>query len=174
MGSKDRQKRRRLLPKLAIRIRRNVTDEKAQSPLPSLPADVSSPSQVSQAPRPASSRHKVLSQGLPSQASISGFTREQLDAKFALEQRKAEAEVAAIEAKTRREDEESRARTAAIQSAAVVAVPRTQVDEEEPIDEISPAALLVAGHYPGLPMAEISRTFSNKFRPENLYKLRQV
>ena len=69
----------------------------------------------------------------PNQALVSGFTREQLDAKFALDQRKAEAEPAAIEARTRREDEESQARIAAIQSAAVVAVPRTQADEEEEV-----------------------------------------
>ena len=42
---------------------------------------------------------------------------------------------------------------------------------EEPIGEISPAALLVASKYPGLSKAEIARISANKFRPENLYKL---
>ena len=48
------------------------------------------------------------------------------------------------------------------------------MDEEEPIDEISPTTLLVASRYPGLPKAEIVRIFANKFRPENLYKLRHL
>ena len=63
-----------------------------------------------------------------------------------------------------------------IQSVAVTAAaPHTsQVDEEEPIGEISPATLLVASRYPGLPRAEIARIFANKFRPENLYKLRHL
>lgn len=103
------------------------------------------------------------------------FTQEQIDARFALEQRKVEADLAAIEARTLRENEESRAKIAAIQSAAVTAAaPRNRVDEEEPVGEISPAALLVASRYPGLPKAEIARIFANKFRPENLYKLRHL
>lgn len=103
------------------------------------------------------------------------FTQEQIDARFALEQRKVEADLAAIEARTIRENEESRAKIAAIQSAAVTAAaPRNRVDEEEPVGEISPAALLVASRYPGLPKAEIARIFANKFRPENLYKLRHL
>ena len=100
---------------------------------------------------------------LSNQALVLDFTREQLDAKFALDQRKAEAELAAIEARIRREDEESQARVAAIQSAAVVAVPQTQADKKEPISEISPATLLVASHYLGLPKAEIARISSKKF-----------
>lgn len=40
--------------------------------------------------------------------------------------------------------------------------------------EIIPAALLVASRYPGVPKAEIARIFANKFRPENLYKLRNL
>ena len=104
-----------------------------------------------------------------------GLTREQLDARFALEQRKVEADLAAIEARTIRENEESRARIAAIQSGGVTAAaPRNRIDEEEPVGEISPATLLVASKYPGLPKAEIARIFANKFRPENLYKLRHL
>ena len=45
------------------------------------------------------------------------------------------------------------------------------MDEEEPIDVISPAALFVASKHPGLPKAEIARIFANKFCLENLYKL---
>ena len=79
-----------------------------------------------------------------------------LDAKFALEERIANVDLAAIEAKSRREDKKSRARTLAIQSATVAIVPCTQADkEEEPIGEVFLAALLVASHYPGLPTAEI-------------------
>lgn len=36
------------------------------------------------------------------------------------------------------------------------------------------ATLLVANRYPGLPKAESARIFRNKFRPENLYKLRYL
>lgn len=104
-----------------------------------------------------------------------GLTREQLDARFALEQRRAEADLAAVEARTIRENEESRARIAAIQAGVVTAAAlRNRVDEEEPIGEISPATLLVASRYPGLPKAEIARIFANKFRPENFYKLRHL
>ncbi|MCJ1427049.1 hypothetical protein MMC29_004952, partial [Sticta canariensis] len=92
-------------------------------------------------------------------AIVLGFTREQLDAKFALDQRKAEAELAAIEARTHREDEESQALIAAIQSAAVVAVLRMWRRNLP---------------YHGLPKAEIARIFSNKYRLENLYKLRHL
>lgn len=89
-----------------------------------------------------------------------------------MEQRKFEADLAATEVRTIREDEESRARIAAIQAGAVTAAaPRNRVDEEEPVAEIPPAAPLVASRYPGLPKAEIARMFANKFRPENLYKL---
>lgn len=103
------------------------------------------------------------------------FTREQLDARFALEQQKFEADLAAIKRQTARKDKESLARIAVIQAGAVTAAaPHTQVDEEEPIGEISPAALLVASRYPGLPKAKIARIFANKFRPENLYKLRHL
>lgn len=104
-----------------------------------------------------------------------GFTQQQIDARFALEQRKFEAEVAAIEARTIRENKESRARIAATQSGAgSAAAPRNRVDEEKPVGEIIPAALLVASRYPGIPKAEIARIFANKFRPENLYKLRHL
>lgn len=93
-----------------------------------------------------------------------GLTREQLDARFALEQRKFEADLRAVEAQTDRENEESRARIAALQAGSVAAaVPRAQADKEEPVGEIPPAALLVASRYPGLPKAEIARIFSNKF-----------
>lgn len=88
------------------------------------------------------------------------FTREQIDARFVFEQRKFEAELAAIEARTTREVEDSRARVAAIQAGAVPATAsRNRVDKEEPVGGISPAALLVASIYLGLPKAEIARIF---------------
>lgn len=111
------------------------------------------------------------------------LTQEQVDARFILEQRKvkielrrAEADLAAVNARTARENKESRAKIAAIQAGAITAAaPRPPTDEvEEPIGEIPPAALLVASRYPGLPKAEIARIFTNKFRPENLYKLRHL
>lgn len=146
---------------MAPTTRRTVTnDSRSLSPLSPPPPD----------PRQPGS-HNII----PDQALFSSFTREQLDAKFALDQRKVEAELAEIEARTRRENEESQARISAIQSGVVTATPRTQAnEEEEPIGEISPATLLVASRYPGLPKAEIARIFSNKFRPENLYKLRHL
>ncbi len=52
--------------------------------------------------------------------------------------------------------------------------PRNQIDEEELVGEISLATLLVASKYPGLPKAEIAQIFANKFRSENLYKLRHL
>ncbi|MCJ1464296.1 hypothetical protein MMC07_002909 [Pseudocyphellaria aurata] len=74
-----------------------------------------------------------------------------------------------------RENEGSRARIAALQAGSnTVAITRAQADEEEPIGEIPPTALLVASRYPGLPKVEIARSFSNKFRPENLYRLRHL
>lgn len=104
-----------------------------------------------------------------------GFTQQQLDARFALEQRQLEAEIAAIEARTIRENKESRARISAIQSGAgAAAALQNPVDEEKPVGEIIPAALRVASRYPGIPKAEIARIFANKFRPENLYKLRNL
>lgn len=111
------------------------------------------------------------------------LTREQLDARFNLEQRKveiklrrAEADLAAVNARTARENEESRAKIAAIQAGTITAAaPHSPADEvEEPIGEISPATFLVANRYPGLPKAEIARIFANKFQPENLYKLRHL
>lgn len=103
------------------------------------------------------------------------LTREQLDARFALEQQKFEADLAAIEVRTNRENEESRARIAVIQAGAATAIaPPAQLDKKEPIGEISQATLLVASRYPGLPKAEIARIFGNKFRPENLYRLRHL
>ncbi|MCJ1470208.1 hypothetical protein MMC07_008853, partial [Pseudocyphellaria aurata] len=86
-----------------------------------------------------------------------------------------EADLAAIEARTACENKESRARIAAIQAGAVTAAAsHTRTDEEEPIGEIPQAALLVSGRYPRLPKTEIARIFANKFRPENLYKLRHL
>lgn len=122
---------------------------------------------------------------MPSNAWYNGFpglTREQLDARFVLDQRKveielrkAEADLAAIEARTARENKESQARITAMQtSATTTSTLRIHTDEEEPIGEIPQAALLVASRFPGLPKAEIARIFSNKFRPENLYKLRHL
>ena len=104
-----------------------------------------------------------------------GFTRKQLDARFALEQQRLESNLAAIRCRTKREDKESLARIAVIQARAVTAAaPHTQNNKEKPLGEISPGALLVASRYPRLPKAEIARIFTNKFWPENLYKLRHL
>ena len=103
------------------------------------------------------------------------MTQEQLNTRFALEQRRAEADLAAVKARTIRKNKESRARITAIQSGAVTAAaPRNRLDEEEPVNEISLLTLLVASKYPGLPKTEIARIFANKFRPENVYKLRHL
>lgn len=76
-------------------------------------------------------------------------------------------DLAAIEAHTICEEEESRARIASIQSGAVTATaPRNRKDEEDSIGEISPAALLAASRYPGLPKVEIAWIISNKFTRE--------
>ena len=111
----------------------------------------------------------------PQYSNIPRLTQDQLNAKFDLEQRKTEAELRTIEGRIARENEESRARIAAIQAgAAATTAPGSKNDEEEPIGEIPPAALLVASKHPGLPEAEIARIYANKFRPENLYKLRHL
>lgn len=114
---------------------------------------------------------------LSDQAPYLGLTREQMNAKFAMEQRKLELEMAAIEAQTVRENEESRARISAMQAVpTATTAPRASgsAEEEEPIGEISPATLLVASRYPGLPKAEIARIFANKFRPKTLPRLRHL
>lgn len=103
------------------------------------------------------------------------LTHQQLDARFALEQRNFEADLRAVEARTERENEECRARIAAIQAGTVTAAaPRVQADEEKPVGEISAATLLVASRYPGLPKAKTTQIFNNKFQPENLYRLRHL
>lgn len=57
----------------------------------------------------------------------------------------------------------------------MAAAPHPPAEEvEESIGEISPTTLLVASKYPGLPKVKIARIFTNKFRPENLYKLRHL
>lgn len=56
-----------------------------------------------------------------------GFTQQQIDARFALEQRKVEAEIAAIEARIIRETKESRARILAIQSG-VLQLPLPEIE----------------------------------------------
>lgn len=113
--------------------------------------------------------------------SHAGLTQEQRNARFALEQRKLEADLAkveadraAIEARTARENEESRARITAIQAGPAVARTPTAAEEEDSTGEVPQAALLVASHHPGLPKAEIARIFSNKFRPQNLFKPRHL
>ena len=116
------------------------------------------------------------------------LTNKEQKARFAFEQRKMEAdlaaiqartaaEVAAIEARTACELEKSQARIAAMRTepATMVATAATQGNEEDFLtDEISPAAFLVANKYPGLPKEEIACIFTNKFRPQNLYKLRHL
>ena len=117
------------------------------------------------------------------------LTRKERSARFALEQCKIEAElaavqartaaeVAAIEARTAREQEKSQARIAAMRTELAIAraaAAPTQGNEEDSLTgELSPAVLLVANKYPGLPKEEIARIFANKFRPQNLYKLRHL
>ena len=69
---------------------------------------------------------------------LSGFTQEQLDARFALKQQKVEADLAAIKARTIRENEETRAQIATLPSGLVTAAsPRNRVGEEVPVGEIS-------------------------------------
>ena len=117
------------------------------------------------------------------------LTREERSARFALEQRKIEAElaavqaraaaeVAAIEAQTARKQKKSQARIAAMQTepttAVAAAAPAQENEEDFFIGEISPAALIVANKYPRLPKEEIARIFANKFPPHNLYKLRHL
>lgn len=65
---------------------------------------------------------------------------------------------------------ESRARIAAVQAGPAVA----RTPQEDPTGEVLQAVLLVASNHPGLPKAEVARIFSNKFLPQNLYKLRQL
>lgn len=112
-----------------------------------------------------------------------GLTRAQLHAKFELKPRKAEAEFCkleagrtAVETRTVRDNEESRARITAIQTGAATtaAAPRSRSDEEDSIGAALRAAVLVASQLPGLPMAEIARILNNKLQPENLYKLRHL
>lgn len=72
-----------------------------------------------------------------------------------------------------REDEESWAMIVAMQTRSGAAGTRAPADED-PIGEIPQAALLVSKRYPRLPKDQIALIFSNKFRPENLYKLRHM
>ncbi|MCJ1272112.1 hypothetical protein MMC22_012019 [Lobaria immixta] len=105
------------------------------------------------------------------------LTQEQLNAaRFALEQRKAEADIVAIEAKTARENEESRVRIAAMKAGAATAAAATTnigAGEVDISGEISQEAQLVASRYSFLPKAETVKIF-NKFQPQNLYKLRRL
>lgn len=85
----------------------------------------------------------------------------------------------AVTAKARHVEEESLARIAAIRAPANVPATASPTrtageDEETSIGEISPIILSVAGHYPGLPKAEIARIYENRFKPENLYKFRHL
>lgn len=91
-----------------------------------------------------------------------GLTQEQRNAQFPLEQRKLEADIAAVEARTARENQESQARIAAIQAGPAIARRAQATEEEDSTGEIPQAALLVASNHPGLPKAEIARIFGNK------------
>ena len=105
--------------------------------------------------------------GPPYAQAYLGLTREQIDARFGLEQRKVEADLAAIEARTIRENEESRARIVTIRSGAVTAAaPRNRVDEETPVGEISRAARLVVSKYPGLQRPKLPGSLSTNFDPK--------
>ena len=91
-----------------------------------------------------------------------GLTREQLDARFVLDQRKveievrkAEADLAATEARIIRDNEESRARIMAMQAGvATTTTSQTHTDEEEPIGEIPqavcPLCNIIHGNSPHL------------------------
>lgn len=147
---------------------------------PGLTQPLTNPSASSQVRGPSNSATQPEATYTP----YPNLTREQLDARFNLEQRKieielqkAKADLAVGQARTARENEESHARIAVIQARPITAAavaPHPRVEEEEPIGEITPAALLVASRYPGLPKAKIARIFANKFRPESLYKLRRL
>lgn len=64
---------------------------------------------------------------------LSGFTQNQLDTRFIFKQRKVEADLATIEARTIRENKETRAKIATLSSGLVTAaVPRNRVGEEVP------------------------------------------
>ena len=92
-----------------------------------------------------------------------------------MEQRKAEAEVAAIEAKiirenaaaaaqTARDNEESQARITAMTAAATTTTDsNARNDTEEPVGEIPREALFISNQFPGLPQGEIAKIFLNKF-----------
>ena len=157
------------------------------SGLPNLPGPLNSSGQ------PDPSSQLIVGQPSSSQASFSGqtgtptlmLTQEQANARFAMEQRKAEAEIRAIEAaiardnaaaeaKAIRDKEESQAKITALTSGATTSDSNARKDAEEPIGEIPREALLVSNQFPGLPQGEIAKIFLNKFRPENLYKLRHL
>ncbi|MCJ1268763.1 hypothetical protein MMC22_008651 [Lobaria immixta] len=72
-----------------------------------------------------------------------------------------------------RENDESRAQIASFQSGATATTSEPESDEEKPVGEVPPAALLVANRHPGLPKAEVAWIF-NKYCSENLYRLRHL
>ena len=78
-------------------------------------------------------------------------------------------------AKARHEEEESLTRIAAIRAPTNVAAPAALTrtvgeDKKTSIGEISPIRLSVSGRYAGLPKAEITQIYKNRFKLENLYK----
>lgn len=82
-----------------------------------------------------------------------------------------------VTAKIRRDEEESQARIAALCTPATTsaqAISTRAEREDDPIGEISPAILSVAGRYPGLSKAEMARIYENRLKPENLYKFRHM
>lgn len=75
----------------------------------------------------------------------STLTQEQLNARFALEQHQAKAEIAAVEDKTVRENEESRAKIAAMEAGAAAATTNTgtgEVDTSGALEFAPPQELL--------------------------------
>lgn len=103
------------------------------------------------------------------------WSAQRRNALFAIARQKAGQELQAITAKVRRDDEEIQARIAALQApATTLDLIRSGRDEDDSLGEISPVIPSVAGRYPGLPKADMTRIHENPFKPENLYKFRHL
>ncbi len=115
----------------------------------------------------------------------STMTPEQTDLIFKLTRRKLEAEMTAAEVKARLRQElmvkksETRvaASVAAASAATTTAAParRPMADEEDNItDEVPIEVMSITFRFAGLPKEEIVRILKNKFKPINLYCLRDM
>ncbi len=115
----------------------------------------------------------------------STMTPEQTDFIFELTLRKLEAEMAAAEGEARLRRElmvkESEARVASSVPAASAAITaaaparRPMADEEDDITgEVLTEVMSITLRFASLPLEEIVRIFQNKFKPINLYRLRQM